>query len=93
MSLRTFPNHLGKYTLDSIDTTPFCLEEGAKYIIVSWNSNTHITATGRRSFTIDNHFGQELEIGKEYLWNKASDQPMVTLGGGAGSSEAVEADL
>ena len=79
MSLRVFPNHLGKHTLTSIDRAPFVLDEDKNYIICSWNSNTHVTGTGGHSFKVIGHYGSDLEIGKEYLWNKASDEPMKQL--------------
>ena len=66
-------NMLGTHKLESLTMAPIDLEENKNYIIVNWNSNTHITSTGGRCFTILHHYGAELEVGREYLWILASD--------------------
>lgn len=53
-----------KYLTDSL---PIDLEPEATYIITSWNSNTICKAIGNKSFEVIEHYGEQLQIGKDYM--------------------------
>lgn len=49
------------------DSLPIDLVENNLYIITSWNSNTYIRAISSKSFQIEESYGAEFTLGKEYL--------------------------
>lgn len=43
------------------------LEEGEQYILTSWNSNTYFNYQGFNNIKVTDHYGADLEEGKEYI--------------------------
>ena len=46
---------------------PIELEKGLLYTICSWNSNHIIRALTSNSFTVEECYGEEFKIGKDYM--------------------------
>ena len=43
------------------------MELDKKYIVSSWNSNTYIEYKGDNIIFVSDHYGEELQTGKEYI--------------------------
>jgi hypothetical protein len=60
-------HNYGTFKLEESRVLPFDLNPSEYYVISSWDTNSYIRVGPDGSFTVFDHYGEELEVGKEYI--------------------------